>query len=125
MLDLTLVYRLLDALPVRARVILLGDRDQLASVAAGNVLGDITGHGRKIGYSKSLRDALATILQRPLEDIPQAESSEAISDSVALLRQSYRFSRDSDIGQLANMINAGEKKPRERCGVFRTLRNPL
>lgn len=108
MLDLTLVYRLLDALPAKARVILLGDRDQLASVAAGNVLGDITGHGRKIGYSESLRDALATILQRPLEDIPQVESSEAISDSVALLRQSYRFSRDSDIGQLANMINAGD-----------------
>jgi exodeoxyribonuclease V alpha subunit len=107
MLDLTLIYRLLDALPAQARIILLGDRDQLASVAAGNVLGDITGHGQEIGYSQCVRDTLASILDRPLEDIPHVESSGAISDSVALLTQSYRFSRDSDIGSLAKLINAG------------------
>ena len=107
MLDLTLIYRLLDALPAQARIILLGDRDQLASVAAGNVLGDITGHGRAIGYSQSLQHALGLILDCPVEHIPLAETSRPISDSVALLTQSYRFSRDSDIGQLANMINAG------------------
>lgn len=107
MLDLTLIYRLLDALPAEARVIMLGDRDQLASVAAGNVLGDITGHGRTIGYSDSLRQALGLILDCPQESIPLAESPLPISDSVALLTQSYRFSRDSDIGRLANLINAG------------------
>ena len=107
MLDLTLIYRLLDALPAQARIILLGDRDQLASVAAGNVLGDITGHGRTIGYSESLRHSLGLILDCPAENIPLAESAQPISDSVALLTQSYRFSPDSDIGQLANMINAG------------------
>jgi len=107
MLDLTLIYRLLDALPAQARVILLGDRDQLASVAAGNVLGDITGHGREIGYSQCVRDRLASILDRPVEDIPQVELSGSISDSVALLTQSYRFSRDSDIASLAKLINAG------------------
>ena len=107
MLDLTLMYRLLDALPAQARVILLGDRDQLASVAAGNVLGDITGHGRSIGYSEPLRQALALMLDCATQNIPVAESSPPISDSVALLTQSYRFSQDSDIGQLANMINAG------------------
>ena len=46
MLDLKLMYQLLGALPAQAQLILLGDRDQLASVAAGNVLGDITGHGQ-------------------------------------------------------------------------------
>ncbi len=107
MLDLTLIYRLLDALPAQARIILLGDRDQLASVAAGNVLGDITGHGREIGYSQNVRETLASILDHPLEGIPHVESSGAISDSVALLTQSYRFSQDSDIGSLANLINAG------------------
>ena len=45
MIDLKLMFHLLAALPATARLILLGDRDQLASVAAGNVLGDITGHG--------------------------------------------------------------------------------
>jgi len=107
MLDLTLIYQLLAALPAKARVIMLGDRDQLASVAAGNVLGDITGHGRTIGYSDSLRQALGLILDCSEDNIQLAESPLPISDSVALLTQSYRFSRDSDIGRLANLINAG------------------
>lgn len=41
MIDLTMMSRLIDALPPHARVIFLGDRDQLASVEAGAVLGDI------------------------------------------------------------------------------------
>lgn len=41
MIDLPMMSRLIDALPPHGRVIFLGDRDQLASVEAGAVLGDI------------------------------------------------------------------------------------
>lgn len=41
MVDLALMARLLAALPADARLVLLGDRHQLASVEAGSVLGDI------------------------------------------------------------------------------------
>ena len=41
MMSLSLMYRLLDALPSDARMWLVGDPDQLASVDAGTVLGDI------------------------------------------------------------------------------------
>ncbi|MFC6668905.1 AAA family ATPase [Marinobacterium aestuariivivens] len=41
MVDLPLMARLLSALPESARLVLIGDRDQLASVEAGSVLGDI------------------------------------------------------------------------------------
>ena len=41
MVPLPLMAKLFDALPTGARVILLGDRDQLASVDPGNVLADI------------------------------------------------------------------------------------
>ena len=108
MLDLTLTYRILEALPAQARIILLGDRDQLASVAAGNVLGDITGHGHSIGYSASQRQALAAVLDCAEQDFPQIESTRPIADSVALLTHSFRFSQDSDIGLLANLINQGK-----------------
>ena len=84
MIDLKLMYHLLQALPDDARLILLGDRDQLASVAAGNVLGDITGHGRDI----------------------ETESA-AVAGAVSLLRGNYRFAADSVIGQLAEDINQG------------------
>ncbi len=85
MIDLKLMFHLLAALPNHARLILLGDRDQLASVAAGNVLGDITGHGHKF-------DA----------------DSAPISKSISLLRSNYRFDRDSAIGELAALVNSGE-----------------
>ncbi|MCZ6578002.1 MAG: exodeoxyribonuclease V subunit alpha [Gammaproteobacteria bacterium] len=110
MLDLTLAYRLLDALPARARIILLGDRDQLASVAAGNVLGDITGHGQAIGYSEALVDQLALQLDQPADKIPRATEASAIADSIALLTKSYRFGVDSGIGQLASLVNRGASR---------------
>jgi exodeoxyribonuclease V alpha subunit len=87
MIDLQLMYHLLIALPPTARLILLGDRDQLASVAAGNVLGDITGHG----YAADLDSA-------------------AVAASITLLRNNYRFDRDSAIGELAAHVNQGQSK---------------
>ncbi|MDQ3624281.1 MAG: AAA family ATPase, partial [Verrucomicrobiota bacterium] len=44
MVDLALMARLLAALPVSSRLILLGDKHQLASVEAGSVLADICAH---------------------------------------------------------------------------------
>jgi len=87
MMDLKLMFHLLTALPPSARLILLGDRDQLASVAAGNVLGDITGHGYAFD----------------LENVP-------VATSIALLRNNYRFSLDSAIGELADQVNQGQSK---------------
>ncbi len=45
MVDAALMRRLVDALRPSARLVLLGDKDQLASVEAGAVLGDICGAG--------------------------------------------------------------------------------
>lgn len=41
MVDISLMFKLLTALPSHAQVILLGDRQQLASVEAGNVLAEL------------------------------------------------------------------------------------
>ena len=108
MIDLPLMARLLDALPAQTRIILLGDRDQLASVEAGNVLGDITGHGRSIVYTPEQAQWLAGLGTGKLSDIPAAVGTPAIANSIALLRTSYRFRDDSGIGALARHVNAGD-----------------
>lgn len=54
MLDLRLCTRLLEALPPRARLVLAGDRDQLASVDPGAVFAELTEPG-------VLPDALVTL----------------------------------------------------------------
>ena len=108
MIDLPLMARLLEALAEKTRVILLGDRDQLASVEAGNVLGDITGHGRDIRYSKELIGFLSRVGAARAETLPGGGDSTRASDAVGLLRTSHRFKSDSGIGALSRAVNAGQ-----------------
>lgn len=114
MIDLTLMYHLLDALPQHARVILLGDRDQLASVDAGSVLGDITGHGLAFEYTTSQTNFLDSIVLGSFtanQSVVNPEPiTEPIANSIALLKHSYRFRSDSAIGQLASFINQGSEQ---------------
>ncbi|WP_407331231.1 exodeoxyribonuclease V subunit alpha [Enterovibrio sp. 27052020O] len=110
MVDLPLMARLLSALPDHARVILLGDRDQLSSVEAGAVLGDIC-DGADAGYSPLRANQLSALTGFELQGYANVP---AVSDGVCLLKKSYRFHARSGVGQLANAINAGEPKQLER-----------
>ncbi|MCL6415829.1 AAA family ATPase [Aestuariirhabdus sp. Z084] len=64
MVDLPMMSHLLEALPDDARLILLGDRDQLASVEAGSVLGDICGEGLP-AYDAEQWSQLASLCGQP------------------------------------------------------------
>jgi exodeoxyribonuclease V alpha subunit len=107
MVDLPLMTRLLEALPEGARVILLGDRDQLASVEAGSVLGDITGHGREIRYTPEQLAFLEGVGAVTVGGLDSGGECPPVADAVALLRCSYRFGAGSGIGSLARTVNAG------------------
>lgn len=108
MIDLPLMWSLLEACPTDMRIILLGDRDQLASVEAGNVLGDITGHGQALHYSQDMAAWLQTVTGIEAKSLPVATDVPAIANSLALLRTSHRFAADSGIGALASAVNNGE-----------------
>lgn len=108
MIDLPLMAHLLNALPEKTRIILLGDRDQLASVEAGNVLGDITGHGQEICYSNEQLSLLKSLNVLSGASLQTSPSAPPISDAVGLLHKSYRFSDSSGIGRLAGLVNRGE-----------------
>lgn len=105
MVDLPLMRRLIQALPQHARLILLGDRDQLASVEAGAVLGDIC-QNIEAGYTTKQAELLSYLTGFDFSDYGTA--SNKINDSLCLLRHSYRFNADSGIGQLAKAINRGD-----------------
>ncbi len=61
MVDLALMAKLVAAVPARARLILLGDRDQLASVEAGNVLADICAAAESARPNEPLRGAVVAL----------------------------------------------------------------
>ena len=131
MVDLPLMAKLLSALPDHARLILLGDKDQLASVEAGAVLGDICSF-LESGYSQQKAQQLADLtgfdcLLNQANTAPTVTSETAIpqaaisqtatsktttskismSDNLCLLQKSYRFDQFSGIGYLASAINKG------------------
>lgn len=106
MLDLEMTARLLDALRPDARLILLGDKDQLASIEAGAVFGDLCRRAGDIGYSA---DMVAWIEQATGEKLaPAAHPGPALDQQIVMLRHSHRFGARSGIGQLAVAINAGD-----------------
>lgn len=126
MVDLPLMARLLEALPETARIVLLGDRDQLASVEAGAVLADICDRGVRHPFSAGFR-ALAEDLCGPLP----AESEPAptdnhlpLADGIIHLTTSHRFGAESGIGSLSRLINAGDGAAALdllRCGTHEDL----
>ncbi|MGB4072154.1 exodeoxyribonuclease V subunit alpha [Pseudomonas sp.] len=102
MVDLALMAKLVDALPASARLILLGDKDQLCAVEAGAVFAELC-EGR--GFDAQAAADLQRITgQQVAVDTP----SSALGDAVVLLTHSHRFAGDSGIGELARRINGGD-----------------
>jgi exodeoxyribonuclease V alpha subunit len=106
MADLALAAKLVDALPQHARLIFLGDKDQLASVEAGAVLGDVCARS---GMSPSFAKRVSTVSGVPVGKMGAVakQGATALSESVALLHRSYRFGPESGIGTLARLVNEG------------------
>ncbi|HRF74280.1 MAG TPA: exodeoxyribonuclease V subunit alpha, partial [Accumulibacter sp.] len=108
MVDLEMMAAVLAALPARARLILLGDKDQLASVEAGAVLGELCRHAGEGRYTPLTRDWLASATGQKIDRGLVDEAGSALDQAVAMLRFSHRFSADSGIGQLAEAVNVGD-----------------
>jgi len=106
MVDLPLMAKLLSALPDHARLILLGDKDQLASVEAGAVLGDICSF-IDLGYSQQKAQQLAELTGFTCLLNSNHESTVSMADNLCLLQKSYRFDQYSGIGVLAAAVNKG------------------
>jgi exodeoxyribonuclease V alpha subunit len=116
MVDLALLSKVVQALPARARLILLGDRDQLASVEAGAALGDICASAGEGPVSRSHAEELRRATGYRLE-VDEGADRPGIRDCIVHLRTSYRFGRTSGIGALCHAVNAG--RPDEAAGLLR------
>jgi len=102
MIDLALMAKLLEALPPPARLILLGDEEQLVSVGPGAVFGDICS-GPK-GYSQDFAERISAMTAVA---VPRVPGGPPLRDSLVRLEHSVRFHTDSGIGRLARAVAAG------------------
>jgi len=112
MVHLEMMDALLDALPPTARLVLLGDKDQLASVEAGAVMGDLCAgsaaepHPYDAGTVRWLQALTGEMLPAPAIVEPSAASGRALAQQTATLRTSHRFA--GDIGALARAVNRAD-----------------
>lgn len=112
MVHLEMMAALLAALPAGAMLILLGDKDQLASVEAGAVLGDLCHDAQAGGYS----DATLSYVQAASGQTIDAAFHGAagpLAQQTVMLRESRRFS--GPIGALAQAVNAGLEREVLAC----------
>jgi len=107
MIDVPLMAATLAALPPACRVILLGDRDQLASVEAGNLFGDLCGAGR-LRWSSLLVATMGPLVGLIPVPFTPAEAADPLADSLVILHASHRFQAGSGIGTLSRAINTGD-----------------
>ncbi|MDG2307164.1 MAG: exodeoxyribonuclease V subunit alpha [Candidatus Binatia bacterium] len=104
MVDLAMMAKVVDALPKAARLVLIGDKDQLPPVGVGSVFGELC------AASPAPPPELRSEIERVTGHAPSPASDQAtaLSGSITLLRHSFRFDEASGIGTLASAIRAGD-----------------
>ena len=108
MVDLALMSKLIQALPSHTRILLLGDKDQLASVESGAILGDIcdtgTEHNFSPSFSKECKEITGYMIHTQQSKTPES----GIQDCIIQLEKNYRFGSDSGIGEVSQAVNKGD-----------------
>jgi exodeoxyribonuclease V alpha subunit len=107
MVHLEMMAAVLAALPPGARLVLLGDKDQLASVEAGAVLGDLCRDAVAGRYDAATRAHLAASAGVHLPAEYADNAGPRLAQHTVMLRESRRFG--GAIGQLAQAVNAGDR----------------
>ena len=106
MIHLEMMAALLQALPATARLIVLGDKDQLASVEAGAVLGDLCTHAQTGHYSAETVEYIRIVTGQTVpahyHHSPPTPAP-ALAQQTVMLRRSRRFV--GAIGALAQSVN--------------------
>jgi exodeoxyribonuclease V alpha subunit len=107
MLSLWLLARLVEAVRPEARLVFVGDPEQLASVEAGAVLGDIVGpasRGLRMRSAASEQVAAVTAVALPVEPLPP--TGPPVGDGIVVLRTNHRFG--GALAGLASAIRSGD-----------------
>ncbi len=101
--------KLVDAVPKDARLILLGDRNQLASVDAGAVFGDLCSPRPGLQFSRSFVEKVQGVGGTDLSAQAKVVETAGIWDCMVELTRFYRFDARSGIGEVARAIQNMDK----------------
>ena len=106
MIDLEMMARLLASVPLTASLILLGDKDQLASVEAGAVMAQLCEGADSGAYTPQTVEWIQSVTGCDLGVF--AGNGNLLAQQTVMLRYSRRFKDDSGIGLWAKAVNTGD-----------------
>jgi exodeoxyribonuclease V alpha subunit len=108
MIDVAIFSKFLDAIAIGTRVILLGDKNQLASVEAGSLLGDFC---KSLGTINQFDSSKASFINQFILDDARkigndniVDANHPLSGHIIELMKSHRFTSDGGIGKLSTAI---------------------
>jgi exodeoxyribonuclease V alpha subunit len=105
MIPQTLFSKLLDAVPETTKIILLGDKDQLASVEAGAVMANLCETAKPNCFTESFAYNMKKYFKKPSWKLGTSTGNRHLNNTAVELIKSYRFSDIKGIGLLKNAIN--------------------
>jgi len=108
MIDVPMFAKLLDALGEKTRIVLLGDKDQLASVEAGSLLGDLcqtlsTQNGFSLDKASWINSFIADEARVISEQFMQQDKT-LFAGHIIELMFSHRFQKQGIIGVVSKAI---------------------
>ena len=123
MIDVALFAKLFLALGPETKVILLGDKDQLASVEAGSLFGDLCQAQEKLNlFPPERMEFINSFIEDKSQQLPESYISKTghpLAGHVIELQVSHRFSDDEGIGKFSKAII--QNKPQIISDFFKNL----
>jgi len=108
MIDVAMFAKLLEAIGPSTRLIMLGDKDQLASVEAGSLFGDLCQSAHSINwFSQERAEFINSFLTSEAVKLSGAETSATggiLAGHIIELQHSHRFSDEEGIGRFSKAV---------------------
>lgn len=121
MIDIEMMASLFNGIEPETRVILLGDKDQLASVEAGYVLGDLCRGATQGRYTSFTANWVADICHQSIPSHYIDDRGSKLNQAVCMLRRSFRFIEGGVIHQLASLVNEERMDGRPKLPELREI----
>jgi len=112
MISVAMFAKLLDAIGLNTRLIILGDSDQLASVDAGSLFGDICTSQKETACENKFEQDHLTWLNKLLQSDRQLNmvlegKTSFLAEQLVRLKKTYRYNQDSRMGKFTQAVING------------------
>lgn len=111
MIDVTMMSKLLDSIDSNSKLVLLGDKEQLSSIEAGSIFGDLCKTQNPANnLDKADIDLYNSFIEEENLKIPQkfiAKNQNVLTGCIIELKRSFRFKNTEGIGKFSNLVING------------------